>query len=370
MAVPDNRITYTSSVELTDAQRRLLRSQIRQQFVDVLERSGDALTDPALSRLPGSIRLRVKGVLPAWHTLRGKVDQLVSPGWTGFMKSAGMLSLTRYFERFTRDLLPDGANGRPLEQLLAIAQYSSIWVAFDVRSGMFYEPTPPLHRLLDAAYIADDVPIGMLRLPVDTLCIIPEPSRWKRAGDVEAINIFRNKGSIGFVAWIVTEGSGGVMDALTLPLDKPDQPISALIDQVLRAGAHSDVADEISSRQFWRRTLDYAIKMLLYLNARDAQVIHDRPYSTAPRNFTGLGKRKRALRLAEIEQLYDRHLVGPAILDVEVAGSMPTDGSQREVAGHWRRPFFRMQPYGPQASLRKLIFVGPTIVRADRLGLQ
>ncbi|WP_253606754.1 hypothetical protein [Burkholderia multivorans] len=60
--------------------------------------------------------------------------------------------------------------------------------------------------------------------------------------------------------------------------------------------------------------------MLLYLNARDAQVVHDRAYSNAPRQFPRLGKRKRAERLAEIEQLYDRHVVGPAILDAEAAG--------------------------------------------------
>ena len=108
--------------------------------------------------------------------------------------------------------------------------------------------------------------------------------------------------------------------------------------------------------------------MLLYLKARDAHVVHDRSYSDAPRNFSGLGKRRRTQRLAEIEMLYDRHLVGPAILDIQPAAAVPAgDGSQREVRGHWRRPHFKMQPHGPNSSLRKLAFIGPTIVRPDRL---
>lgn len=107
----------------------------------------------------------------------------------------------------------------------------------------------------------------------------------------------------------------------------------------------------------------------LYEAARDAEIVHDRAYSNAPRHFPGLGKHKRTERLAEIEQRYDRHIVGLAIADVETAGSVRSDGAQREVSGHWRRSHFRMQPYGPQRALRKLISVGPTLVRPDRLGL-
>lgn len=39
--------------------------------------------------------------------------------------------------------------------------------------------------------------------------------------------------------------------------------------------------------------------MLLYLKARDAHIVHDRAYSNAPRSFNGLGKRRRAERLAD-----------------------------------------------------------------------
>ena len=109
--------------------------------------------------------------------------------------------------------------------------------------------------------------------------------------------------------------------------------------------------------------------MLLYLTAREAHVVHGRAYTHAPREFGGLGKRKRAGRLAQIELLYDRHVVGPAILDGDPMDSSTTSEAHYKVRGHWRRPHFRMQPHGPNSSLRKLSFIGPTIVRQDRLGL-
>lgn len=39
-----------------------------------------------------------------------------------------------------------------------------------------------------------------------------------------------------------------------------------------------------------------------------------------------------------------------------------------EVSPYWRRGHFPMQTFGPQHSLRKVIFIAPTLVSADRLG--
>ncbi|WP_231663317.1 hypothetical protein [Ralstonia solanacearum] len=69
-----------------------------------------------------------------------------------------------------------------------------------------------------------------------------------------------------------------------------------------------------------------------------------------------------------MDQLYDRYIVGPASLEgVHGAehGERLTPG--QALPAHWRRGHFRMQPHGPQSSLRKVIFVAPVIVRADRL---
>ncbi|MBJ9660633.1 hypothetical protein I5746_08680 [Burkholderia gladioli] len=364
-------VSSRAPVLISEARCQALRADIRRRLMTALMCSATAVTDPKLARLPGPVRYRITGAFAAWDALRAATDRVASPTLTDMLRSHGILRLTRYFDRFTRDLLPHGADGRSADALAGIAQYSSVWLAFELRKGAFYEPTPPLHRLLDSAYIAEDVPIGMLKMPTDTLCIIPEPTRWKQAGDIEAIVIFRNERSIGIATWLMAGGpnDGVAMDSITLPLEDPDKTIRELVDELFQRPAADGMPDSPDAQQFWCDALDYAIKMLLYLNARDAQVVQERAYSNAPRHFPGLGKRKRAERLAEIEQLYDRHVVGPAILDAEAAGSVPSDVTHREVSGHWRRPHFRMQPRGPHAALRKLIFVGPALVRPDRLGL-
>ncbi|WP_240766809.1 hypothetical protein [Paraburkholderia flava] len=70
------------------------------------------------------------------------------------------------------------------------ANRSLLWQTFNVREGALYEPTAALHRLLDAAYIADDVPVGLIRLPADAVCIVPDPSWWGRQGGIEAVTLF------------------------------------------------------------------------------------------------------------------------------------------------------------------------------------
>lgn len=344
---------------------RLRFAAIRDRLVWALSRSSD-VANPKFARLPVPVRFRVTGAIAAWQALREAMDTVMSPGLTSTLETCSLMQLVRYFDQLVHDLLPDGTDGRSADELTSLAQYGATWLAFEVRNGAFYEPTPPLHRLLDASYIAGDVPIGMLTLPVDTLCIIPEPVRWHRSDDVEAIVIFRTERALGFAIWTSSRDGRRLvsMDALNLPLGDPAKTIRELLDASFR-GSHPDDA----ALSVWRNALDYAIKMLLYLKTRDAQIVHDRARSNAPREFRGLGKRRRAERLAEIELLYDRHIVGPAILDAEAARSVPTDGRHHEVRGHWRRPHFRMQPHGPRASLRKLVFIGPTIVRADRLGL-
>lgn len=50
----------------------------------------------------------------------------------------------------------------------------------------------------------------------------------------------------------------------------------------------------------------------------------------------------------------------------EVADSVVNLGWRGEVRTHWRRGYMRNQVHGPQRSLRKRIWIKPTVVRADR----
>ncbi|KVH56248.1 hypothetical protein WS89_02170 [Burkholderia sp. MSMB1072] len=329
--------------------------------------SKSALADDArYERLPAFVRFRATGAAKAWEAWHRVVEQGPN-NVSEMLRTRSIVALVNQFDELAKRLLPYGTPEMMPDEAGTVAAHSAIWQAFELRNGVIFEPTPPLHRLLDDAYISDDVPIGVVEFPADTLCIIPEPSSWGKGERSDATIFFRNGQTLGCATWIMRlhDGQrGATIDVVELPLDKPDRTIGALLDEVCGS---SETYQTL--RAYLRESIDYAVKMLLYLKTRDAYVVHERPYSDASRSFPGLGQRKRNERLAEIDMLYDRHLIGPAILDVESAGSVPTEGSVHEVRGHWRRPHFRMQPHGPQASLRKLVFIGPTIVRPDRLGL-
>lgn len=338
--------------------------------------------DDRFARLPLPVRYRASGALDAWTRVR----EAANGSGTEFTQRLreDPISLVRsdfgtYLEWWgnASQKLFRSAGDR------ARAHGTLCWQMFDACQGVLFEPTPPLHRLLDDAFIADDVPVGTIALPAETMCIIPDPSWWGHRGGLDVIMLFRRgAGShsgyatsdvINVLCWTDVRAEYWLETGfIAIPLGDPQKTIRQFLDDIgadLSREEQADADTIAATVQHWRRVLDYAIKMLLYLATGEAQVVHDRAYTNAPRNFGGLGRRKREERLAQIEMLYDRHVIGPAVLDATLAPSSPSDGSHREVRGHWRRPHFKMQPHGPQRSLRKLVFIGPTLVRADRLGL-
>ncbi|KAA0079297.1 hypothetical protein CIW54_24920 [Paraburkholderia sp. T12-10] len=337
---------------------------------------------PLYERLPIPVRYRASGAIEAWRQVR-QVAGRSGEEFSRRLTSEPLGDLMHNFPQYLRSWARVNLSCIGDEDDMGHAQRSVIMQAFSASHGALYEPTAALHRLLDDAYIADDVPVHMIRFPVDALCIVPDPSWSGRKSGIDAILLFRRPkevdGQTAHALSIQTWGRVGVGDErrirlqlLEFLIDGTEQTIKSLFDNTPPTSWESeDPIDGRASggRSYWETVLDYAIKMLLYLTVRDAHVVHDRAYTGASRDFSGLGKRRRAERLAEIEMLYDRYLVGPAVLDVEAARSAPADGENGEVRGHWRRAHFRMQPHGPNSSLRKLAFIGPTIVRPDRLGL-
>lgn len=334
--------------------------------------------DDVYARLPVPVRYRASGAIEAWERLR----QATGSSGAEFSRLLATEGIRHLLEKFDAYIFTWA--GRPLSAVTDAAgawhaKRSVVWQAFSASDGALYEPTPAMHRLLDASYIADDVPVGLIQLPTNALCIIPDPSWWDHDGGIEAITVVRHEqgtegqrhGWLSFMAWTHhRQRAHRSANVLQLSLADPQRTPRSLLEEIVPQEGRIDAESNAqNAREYWIQVLDYAIKMLLYLTVRDAQVVHDRAYTDAPRAFSGLGKRKRAERLAEIEQLYDRHIVGPAILDMELSSAVPSDGTHREVRGHWRRPHFKMQPHGPHSSLRKLAFIGPTIVRPDRLGL-
>ncbi len=350
-------------------QRRL---QIRKLLLDALDKSQLAL-DVRYGSLPIPVRYRVTGALSAWQTFRGTFDsEQVRAPLEDELTHAPMLEAMTRMRALFQVLLPNGLRGLAHEALDRQAQYSAVWQAFEMRNGSFYEPSAALHRLIDTAQIADSVPVGMISLPTDTLCILPKAggTAGKGAGN-DLIVIFRTEKSLDFIAWSSNapseESTTHEFRLLSLGNDAPHLTIDEALNRVF--GTSESVPDsKREAQEHWRAILDYAVKTLLYLKARDADVVPDRAYSDANRDFSGLGSRRRAERLEEIEQLYDRFIVGPAVVDKPLVELMPAKGEMGQMPTHWRGPYFKMQHHGPRNAHRKLVFVGPSIVRADRLG--
>ncbi|AWL03575.1 hypothetical protein ACFOHT_05935 [Massilia oculi] len=109
--------------------------------------------------------------------------------------------------------------------------------------------------------------------------------------------------------------------------------------------------------------VSYVVRVFLYMALKQARVTEHRDHDAALRRAAGLGERKRAKLLQRSAALYDSIMVGPESLP----SSAPDCASGGSVTPHWRRGHFRMQPYGAGNQQRKLIFVAPVLVHAERL---
>lgn len=335
-----------------------------------------AADHPLYERLPPPVRYRAAGAIDTWKRVMQEGHKTGDSDFYGAMSRFPLSVLYDEFPRFLKGWarsLPSGLS----DERAQLAHRSLVWQIYFASNGAMYEPTAALHRLLDSAYIADDVPIGMIELPTPAMCIIPSPEWQGYKQGIRALAVFHRRGHdeaapdehLSLVSWQEFEGSHFRIKFVDYPLADRNKTIQQILEHEVRLLSDGDEGE--ADRAHWRLVSDYVVKLLLYLKIPDAQVVPDRAYSNAPREFKGLGQRKRKERLAELEHLYDRHIVGPAVLDWEQgAHSEATSGApHHEKRGHWRRPHFKMQPHGPNSSLRKVIFVGPVIVRPDRLGL-
>ena len=341
-----------------------------------------SMNEPALRHIPMPVRFRATGALRAWGTVidragdagRRAIEVLATPGGKIVDAIQALIDCTSThmkvsWEQTDRD---------EWRSLLYLSTYH---LAFWMRNGALYEPTLPLRRLLGSTDLAHDLPFHALTVPCPTLCVV-QPSQ-RRNNDTDSIMVFEQSAapdrelarrSLTFIAWRDSV-HGPIADELTLLIE--DEAGSLLDRYQTLANKPEDVSAEwIRSPKVeleqsvvnWPMDLDYLTKVLMYLKLDAAQVSQHTPFSAAPREFPGLGHRKREAKLAEIEQLYDRYIIGPASWCETGLGA---DGEHldtgHELAAHWRRGHFRLQSHGPQAALRKLMFIAPTIVRADRL---
>ncbi|WP_055324519.1 hypothetical protein [Ralstonia solanacearum] len=343
-----------------------------------------AALSPAFKHLPAPVRLRASGALRAWDLLCerdarvARARRIVSDPDTGsheaFITLIGAITPSIVLSKGDREGAAEDFRGK----MSAIMMPLTFWW----RGGALYEPTLSLGTLLSGSDIASDLPAQLLTPPLHTLCIVPPWQHRHYCGGSHAIFLFEFPGAsaaastgraLAMSSFGASEKGGVVAEGFCVTIDDENAPLQPVIDQELDrqcsdAGSAWELHQIEASRDRWRQRLDYVTKTLLYLRSDGSELRHLQPYSAAPKAFPGLGRRKREEKLAQVDQLYDRYIVGPASLEgVHGAehGERLTPG--QALPAHWRRGHFRMQPHGPQSSLRKVIFVAPVIARADRL---
>ncbi|TFW34621.1 hypothetical protein [Massilia horti] len=141
--------------------------------------------------------------------------------------------------------------------------------------------------------------------------------------------------------------------------DRGNTTVGSWLDRVLDVVGGQPEDDY---RQPMHTAVGYVVKVFLYMALKQARIIERHDYDEAMRRVAGLGERKRVRLLQRAASLYNGILVGPEAL----ASAEVNHGSGAGVAPHWRRGHFRMQPVGPGRQERKLIFVAPVLINAER----
>jgi hypothetical protein len=331
--------------------------------------------------LPIPVRFRASGALRAWEQV---LDQLPGGDQVRTILADPRRSPHRCTEEFAT------AVGRHISahdaevvlMVQAMLQTSCDLLTFWLRRGALYEPTLPLGNLLGGVDMAEDMPMRYLQPPVPALCILPPWQQRHLCAGAAAVTIFSHdpfnlqtpaSRTLMFMAHRLTD-DGAIVDQLELPVTDEDASLAATVDRVARSSTlntrlspQTEPGTIEEAIESWRKVLDYVVKVLLYL-ATDGAMLHEiKPYTAAPRDFAGLGRRKRELRQAAIEQLYDRYIVGPQTASDWAGEHASLLGAHGQLTPHWRRGHLRMQAHGPHMTLRKPMFIKPTVVRADLL---
>jgi hypothetical protein len=148
-----------------------------------------------------------------------------------------------------------------------------------------------------------------------------------------------------------------------LPINDEEKPISDVVQDVVDFYASQG---DFPNKHAFRPVVEHVAKVLVYLGTKDARQHQVAEGSEARRRINALkspAKREKAQRQAA--RLYDRIVVGPAELPEDLAGG---DGcGSGGVRPHVRRGHFRAQAYGPQHSLRRPVWIQPTLVGKDRI---
>ena len=283
---------------------------------------------PTLRHLPVPVRFRASGALRAWQAA---LNELGDAGAARTALADDSVSLLDARRALVAGLVPHVRIGAGAEQVVVpmlqtMLRFSSDMLAFWMRNGALYEPTLPLGALLGSTDIAQDLPLELIEPPAVTLCVVPPWQQRHHCANASAILVFEHGAAaaqapaqrvLTFLA-LRPQPDGITTDELVLPVKDEHEALhdvfhrTAAFTRENAAAAGFELDEELDKAAAeWRLILDYVLKVMLYMRLENAAVRSLMPYSSAPKEFPGFGRRKREAKLAEVEQLYDRYIVGP-----------------------------------------------------------
>lgn len=349
---------------------------------DALIDIGPALECSAIHVLHGRpypVQFRNQGALGAWTAALGQTDE-----WTRWSRPQTACRDIRV------EMLWQLENMYPLAGLPAataepvqanrenLAVEISVNLKYQLSKGTIIEATPALETLLAHSDVDLNVPMSMVGLPYAAQYVRfgPEASKHLRVPtSFDPDRVFD-----GVFCFMSPPATGVDSAGWTLELvfickrhdrysghlilfgvtDRDETTVAAWLDQILAPMANQSVEHYLRPTH---AAVSYVVRLFLYMGLKQARVIEHQDHDIALRRLAGLGERKRAKQSQRTASLYNRIVVGPECLPTS-AGS---HGSGASVAPHWRRGHFRMQPCGLRNLERKLIFVAPVLIHADRL---
>jgi hypothetical protein len=236
---------------------------------------------------------------------------------------------------------------------------------FWARRGVIIEPTDALEQMLVASDLGEDLPADVFRPPFPA-CFIRFGKAFHRATTDSGRNGPDDRPMHGVYVFETVREQQRALTLISLFVD--DEPPmfyansielifgdeSQSLAKLIRETCEAD-ADESAH---FESIAQIVAKVFLYMSLPQAVRIEERDYTAVRDRLNRIGPKKAAKLQRQLPDLYDRIILGPQEIHVHGHG---------EVSPHLRRGHFTMQPHGPRNSLRKLMFIAPIWVRADRL---